>query len=615
MNNWKKLNLNKKLVIGISSATFLGLLACAFVSEHFTSRLVASLTLSELQTRVHSLESTVKVSTEDNLDRIKGLAHSWTSLNASFITFSEGETSQIIENQVGGEKTSATVPRLMYKDQDIKDHQLVDQILESSGSQATFFAVVPQGLVRVSTSVRRPDKTRATGTYIPKSSSVYQTLAKGEAYVGRANVLNKPFITAYEPLMKNGQLVGAFFMGAPETTYSKIKDYLKEQKILNSGYFAVIDGNEKFILHPRFEGESISQLSDASEQKIFKDIIAGKTGSMRAKAASASNSENLIYYEHFPLMDWYIIATVPVAEMEQALVSLRWILFAVTSGVLVGMCLFAFLFGRMISREVGAIAEDLAEVTHDLKKNAGNLAQSSERLANSSTTAAASIEETVASIEEITSQAKNNTQLIQEAFGIGKKASTSAQKGEEQNLQLLQMMNQIQSDSAKIQEMSSFIDDIAFQTNLLALNAAVEAARAGEQGRGFAVVAEAVRSLAQRSAESAKQITSVIAESAQRISQGVRSAKEMDLSLKEIVTNSNHLAQVLESAVGNSVEQSKGIEQINIGMTQLDQSTQQNAKSAEDLSVSSSSLNQDGDHLQATVLQLETMVGNSGKAA
>ena len=173
------------------------------------------------------------------------------------------------------------------------------------------------------------------------------------------------------------------------------------------------------------------------------------------------------------------------------------------------------------------------------------------------------------------------------------------------------MMDQIKSDSVKIQEMSSFIDDIAFQTNLLALNAAVEAARAGEQGRGFAVVADAVRGLAQRSADSAKQITTLINTSAETIIKGVGSANDMDKSLKEIVENSKRIASILENAVGNSLEQSKGIEQINIGMTQLDQSTQLNAKSAEDLSLSSSNLSQEGHTLESTVTELQKIVNGA----
>ncbi|MCB0368242.1 MAG: hypothetical protein KDD45_02095 [Bdellovibrionales bacterium] len=169
-------------------------------------------------------------------------------------------------------------------------------------------------------------------------------------------------------------------------------------------------------------------------------------------------------------------------------------------------------------------------------------------------------------------------------------------------------MNDISSSSKKIEEIITVIDDIAFQTNLLALNAAVEAARAGEQGKGFAVVADAVRSLAQRSSVSAKEISNLIKESVHKIEHGHEIAQNSGNSLNKIVEAVEKVTNLNVEIATASGEQSQGMNTINKSILELDKLTQQNAASAEETAASSDLLNTKAKQLHAQMLILKEII-------
>ncbi|KAA8727022.1 methyl-accepting chemotaxis protein [Ewingella americana] len=214
---------------------------------------------------------------------------------------------------------------------------------------------------------------------------------------------------------------------------------------------------------------------------------------------------------------------------------------------------------------------------------------------------ASSIEETAASMEELTSTVKQNAGNAESANQLARDASNVAEKGTRVVRQVVDTMGSITHSSKKIVDIISVIDGIAFQTNILALNAAVEAARAGEQGRGFAVVASEVRSLAQRSATSAREIKKLIEDSVADITSGSQLVATAGSTMDELMTGVNNVATLMNEIMSSSQEQSLGIEQVNVAITQLDNTTQQNAALVEQVSAAAQAM-------QEQTLQLETVV-------
>jgi methyl-accepting chemotaxis protein len=214
---------------------------------------------------------------------------------------------------------------------------------------------------------------------------------------------------------------------------------------------------------------------------------------------------------------------------------------------------------------------------------------------------ASSLEETASSMEQVTSMVQQNSQSAFEVSKRAKTASAIASNGGGVVKATVVTMDQIQESSRKIRDIISVIDGIAFQTNILALNAAVEAARAGEQGKGFAVVATEVRSLAQRSAQAAKEIASLISDSVDKVERGTAQAVEAGRTMDEIVLS---IGQVTEIAVGisdASKEQATGIEEVSRAVAQMDQGIQQNAALVEQAAAAAESLAEQAQQLQAQV--------------
>lgn len=240
------------------------------------------------------------------------------------------------------------------------------------------------------------------------------------------------------------------------------------------------------------------------------------------------------------------------------------------------------------------------------------MTKSSHALSSSSMQGAASLEETVASLEEINSQVSLNSARATEAQGLSSTAIHSSKAWATRLDELQTSIYEIEKSSKHIQEIIGIIDDIAFQTNLLALNASVEAARAGEQGRGFAVVADAVRGLSQRSANSAKEISQLINESAEKTAVGVRLVGASQDTMKEVFQVIQKLATLNEEIALASSEQAQGLKQISTATNQIDAATQSNAAAAEETSATAEQLNQQSGELYKLVNDLMHVV--HGKA-
>ncbi len=214
---------------------------------------------------------------------------------------------------------------------------------------------------------------------------------------------------------------------------------------------------------------------------------------------------------------------------------------------------------------------------------------------------AASLEETASSMEELTATVRQNAESAKQGNTLALNASEIAARGGNVVGQVVQTMEQISDSSAKVADIISVIEGIAFQTNILALNAAVEAARAGEQGRGFAVVASEVRSLAQRSASAAKEIKELIDASVERVNTGAKLVNEAGQTMNEVVRSVRHVTDLMGEIAAASTEQHGGIEQVNRAVTQMDQLTQQNAALVEEASAAAESMSDQAKELREAV--------------
>ncbi len=261
------------------------------------------------------------------------------------------------------------------------------------------------------------------------------------------------------------------------------------------------------------------------------------------------------------------------------------------------------------------IATSLKEAGEQTSLAGNEINVQSQSLSSSTSESAASLEETTASTEEMSSMIKLNADNAESARELSSSCEQKARFGKTEVERLILAMTDISTSSKKIEEIISVIDDISFQTNLLALNAAVEAARAGEQGRGFSVVAEAVRALAQRSAASAKEISSLIKESVEKISQGTRIAEASGVALTEIVSSVEKVASLNTEISGASREQSVGVININKAINELDRVTQQNAASAEETAAASEELSAQSKQLHLLVANLISVMSGKNLSA
>ncbi len=220
----------------------------------------------------------------------------------------------------------------------------------------------------------------------------------------------------------------------------------------------------------------------------------------------------------------------------------------------------------------------------------GEIAAGNTDLSSRTEQQAASLEETAASMEQLSSTVKQNADSAKQANQLAAAASETASRGGATVSEVVSTMTAISASSVKISDIVSVIDGIAFQTNILALNAAVEAARAGEQGKGFAVVAAEVRTLAQRSAQAAKEIKVLIEDTVQKIGQGSGSAERAGATMQEIVSSVQRVTDIMGEIAAASAEQADGIEQVNRAVSQMDEVTQQNAALVEEAAAAAGSM-------------------------
>lgn len=258
------------------------------------------------------------------------------------------------------------------------------------------------------------------------------------------------------------------------------------------------------------------------------------------------------------------------------------------------------------------IIGQIKEASETISTAAKEIAAGNNDLSHRTEEQASSLEQTAASMQELTAAVRHNTENAQHANELAIKASDTAGKGVNVVTQVVDTMASIHASSRKVADIIAVIDGIAFQTNILALNAAVEAARAGNQGRGFAVVAGEVRNLAQRAAAAAGEIKGLIGDSVNQIEDGARLVTDAGKTMEEIVNSIHGVTAIMSNIAAASMQQTAGIEQVNLAITQMDDVTQQNAALVEQAAAAAESLEDQTQNLAGMVGQFK--VDNRGFA-
>ena len=279
--------------------------------------------------------------------------------------------------------------------------------------------------------------------------------------------------------------------------------------------------------------------------------------------------------------------------------------------------------------EIGAVQHSLAAMRDALRDIVGQVRQSTESIQVASSEvasgnadlsqrteqAASSLQQTASALEQLTGNVRQSAEAAAQVFQLAASASSLAQRGGEVVNEVVSTMDGIHQASRRIADIIGTIDGIAFQTNILALNAAVEAARAGEQGRGFAVVASEVRSLAQRSAEAAREIKGLIGTSVAQVATGARLVQDAGSTMSEIVASVQRVTDVIGEITAASREQSQGLVQVNGAVAGLDRMTQQNAALVEQSAAAAESLRDQAQRLARVVDVFLRLPGSDAPAA
>lgn len=305
-----------------------------------------------------------------------------------------------------------------------------------------------------------------------------------------------------------------------------------------------------------------------------------------------------------------LLSTRIAALKHNRLISFAGVALAVALVVVV-----IWLIVRGLNRLLAGVIAELSANCQDIATAAEQISSANERLSRDTNTQAASLDETSATLSEIQSMTERNTENALKANELSSNARNAAEHGSSGMKEMSSAMSDIRTSSSEIAQIIKTIDEIAFQTNILALNAAVEAARAGEAGLGFAVVSEEVRSLAQRSAEAAKDTTGKIERALGKTRQGVELTEKVAKTLDEILSKSRQQDELAKEVALASKEQNEGIAQIGKAVNEMSTVMQHNAISTESSVTIAYSLNEQARNLRKSIQDLRSLVGAQAKLA
>ena len=647
------------LVIIVSISLFQGIKAENIATSEVLN--VAEEVNNQIVAGVEAMVTSQQEVLEQKVKNDLNVAHNLL-MQSGGVSFSEEVVRWEAVNQITKEKTFIVLPGMMVgktllgQNSDInQESPVVDKVRELTGSTCTIFQRMNDAgdMLRVSTNVENLDRTRAIGTYIPVKNSdgtsnpVLQKVLSGQKYTGRAFVVNRWYITAYEPLKDlKGMVTGILYVGVPEESAVSLRQQIMETRVGTTGYVYVLDSKGHYVISQNGsrDGENIWEARDADGRLFIQDII------KKAKSASPGEvvlerypwqnpgdpkprwkSVSVLYYAPW---DWIIGAgtydeefLMGIEVIKSANKGSRIIMLAVFVLSLIIVVIIWLMMARSITNplargvdfaktmaegdlratiekkyldqkdEVGDLSNALQDMVEKLRDVIGAVAGSSEdvaqggdqlktlamNLSGGASEQASSAEEVASSIEEMTATIKQNAENAAETNRIAGNAALYAKKSGE-------VVNNTVEAIKKISEKILIIDGISRQTNMLALNAAIEAARAGEYGRGFAVVAAEVRKLAETSQNAATEIMDLT-------SITVKNAVDAGAMIEKLVPDIVRTSELIGEISSSSAEQERGVEQISAAINQLNLVIQDNASSSEEMAATSEELSSKADYM------------------
>ena len=379
-------------------------------------------------------------------------------------------------------------------------------------------------------------------------------------------------------------------------------EYIKKTNDIADGAIALANDLKKRF-NQKINKDQVQEAIDAciTYKKAFADIVKYK-GEQKACEIKMIAAARKLTEEATNLR------VAKKNEMVSVTARSNFIMIALAiASVIIGSIL-AFIITRGITKPINAITAGMSEGANQVASASSQVSSSSQSMAEGASEQAASIEETSSSMEEMSSMTKKNSENANHADTLMKEANLVVKTADESMDKLIVSMEEISKASEETSKIIKTIDEIAFQTNLLALNAAVEAARAGEAGAGFAVVAEEVRNLAMRSADAAKNTATLIEDIVQKVSGGSQIVTTTNDAFTQVAENSAKVGDLVAEISEASKEQSNGIEQVNLAITEMDKVVQQNAANAEESASASEEMNAQAEQLKDYVSGLVQLV-------